>query len=631
MSSSKLAVAGSFCFPLNSDPSARYNRTQERRQIISLLQKCKDIDQITPLHAQIIRNGHEQDPFIVFELLRSCSNCNSIHYAVKVFQQIQDANVYLYTAFVDGLVKSGFYLEGVRAYYGMVEECVVPDNYAVTSVLKACGSQLALDEGRAIHAQALKLGLMSRSVRMGLVELFAKCGEFENARKVFDQMPERDAVASTVMISCYFDRGMVEEAMDVFHRVCIKDTVCWTATIDGLVRNGEMARALDLFRDMQREGVRPNEVTIVCVLSACSQLGALELGRWVHSYMAKYRIKLNHLVGSALIYMYSRCGSIEEAEGVFQELRERDVTTYNSMISGLALNGKSKEAVGLFWQMVKLGIEPTSITFVAVLNACSHGGMVELGFKIFETMNTGYKIEPQMEHYGCMVDLLGRVGRLEEAYNFIKTMKITPDHIIWGALLSACKIHGNFKLAEKAARVLLECGQADSGTYVLLSNVYASFGYWDKAAEMRTKMKVVGIEKEPACSLIEVKNEIHEFLLGDIRHPEKEAIYRKLGELHEVLRLHGYSPETGRVLQDVGEEERKMALALHSERLAVCYGLISTEPGTTIRVVKNLRVCSDCHTVLKLVAKITGRKIVLRDRNRFHHFEDGLCSCGDYW
>ncbi|THF96694.1 hypothetical protein TEA_017375 [Camellia sinensis var. sinensis] len=627
-----MAVVGNYPLPPNSNPSPRTKHSQERKQIIYLLQKCKNINQITPIHAQIIRNGHEQDPFIVFELLRVSSNCNSIDYASKVFQQIQNPNVYLYTALIDGFVKSGSYLDGIRVYSQMVEACVMPDNYVVSSVLKACGSQLGLKEGREIHAQALKLSLSSsRSVRMKLVELYGKCGEFEDAWLVFDEMPERDIVALTVMISCYVDHGLVEEARNIFDGVQTKDTVCWTAMIDGFVRNGEMNKALELFRDMQREGMRPNEVTIVCVLSVCSQLGALGLGRWVHSYVGKYGIELNHFVGSALINMYSRCGSIDEAERVFEGLKERDVTTYNSMIAGLALNGKSIESVEMFRQMVKHGIRPTNITFVGVLNACSHGGMVELGFQIFETMTENYKIEPQIEHYGCMVDLLGRVGRLEEAYNFIRSMKTAPDHIIWGSLLSACKIHGNSELGEQAAKVLLDCGDADSGTYVLLSNVYASSGKWGEAAQVRAKIKLAGIQKEPGCSLIEVKNEVHEFLLGDIRHREKEAIYKKLDELSQLLRLEGYSPETDRVLQDIVDHEKEWALAIHSERLAVCYGLISTEPYTTIRVVKNLRVCNDCHLMLKLVAKITRRKIVVRDRNRFHHFENGICSCGEYW
>ncbi|KAF5746249.1 pentatricopeptide repeat-containing family protein [Tripterygium wilfordii] len=571
-----------------------------KAQFIFLLRNCKQVNQIPPIHAKIIRSGHEQDPFIVFELLRLCSTFKDIDYASTIFNFSQNPNVYLYTALIDGFVLSGSHTDGISLYCKMVEESIIPDSYAVTSALKACGSQLALREGKQIHCQVSKLGLTSsRSVRMKLIELYGKCGALDDARQVSDEIT--------------------------------KDTVCWTAMIDGLVRNGDMNRALQVFRDMQRENVMPNEVTIVCVLSACAQLGALELGRWVHSYMRKFQIERNHFVCGALINMYARCGDIDEARRVFEEMKERNVITYNSMISGFALHGKSVEAIKMFRGMIKQGIRPTSVTFVGVLNACSHGGLVDSGFEIFHSMTRDYGIEPQIEHYGCMVDLLGRVGRLEEAYNFIRGMKIPPDHIMLGALLSACKIHGNIELGEQIAKLLMDCGEADSGTYVLLSNVYASSGKWRESAQVRAKMKEGGIRKEPGCSAIEVNNEIHEFILGDLRHPQKEQIYAKLEEVNHTLRSKGYTPATEVVLQDIEDQEKEMALAIHSERLAICYGLISTKPHTTIRVAKNLRVCSDCHSTIKLISRITSRRIVVRDRNRFHHFENGDCSCGDYW
>lgn len=248
------------------------------------------------------------------------------------------------------------------------------------------------------------------------------------------------------MISSYLEHKLVERACAVFDLVRSKDTVCWTAMIDGLVRNDEMSKALECFRRMQREGVRVNELTVVCVLSACAQLGALELGKWVHSYVKKHDIEVNHFVASSLINMYSRCGSIEEAERVFEEAKEREVSTFNSMIAGFALNGKSMEAVQIFQRMVNEGIRPTKITFVGVLNACSHGGLVETGFKIFHSLQADYDIEPQLEHYGCLVDLLGRAGEVEKAYKFIQEMKVAPDHIMWGSLLSACKAHNKHEL-----------------------------------------------------------------------------------------------------------------------------------------------------------------------------------------
>ncbi|KAK4483000.1 hypothetical protein RD792_010176 [Penstemon davidsonii] len=354
-------------------------KSHHRKQTITLLRKCKNVNQITPIHSNIIKNGQQHDQFIVFELLRVCSKCDAIDYALKIFQQTQYPNVFLYTALIDGLVFSGLYSHGIRIYVEMIENFIFPDNFVISSVLKACGIGLDLRMGREVHTQAIKLGFCSnRSVRLKLMELYGKNREFEDMKRVFDEMPERDVVALTVMISSYLDHASVSRASNIFDMVKAKDTVCWTVMIDGLVRNGKMNKALEYFRQMQREAVRANEVTVVCVLSACAQLGALELGKWIHSYIENYDIKINHFVGSALINMYSRCGSIDEAERVFKTMKDREVSTYNSMIMGFALNGKSLNAVELFQRMIEEGTKPTNITFVGVLNACSHGGLVDL-------------------------------------------------------------------------------------------------------------------------------------------------------------------------------------------------------------------------------------------------------------
>ncbi|KAI3461786.1 hypothetical protein Pfo_018449 [Paulownia fortunei] len=620
--------------PSHLPPNSNYqnSNSEHRKNTISLLQKCRKVNQIAPIHANIIKNGQEHDYFIIFELLRVCAKCDAIDYALKIFEQSQQPNVYLYTALIDGLVLSGSYYHGISLYVQMIENFIFPDNFVINSVLKACGLESDLRMGKEIHAQGLKLGLCSnRLVKLKLMELYGKCGEFGDMKRVLDEMPKGDVVATTVMMSSYFEHKLIERACGVFDLVKAKDTVCWTAMIDGLVRNGEMNKALEYFRQMQREGVRANEVTVVCVLSACAQLGALELGKWVHSYVEKYKIEVNHYVGSALINMYSRCGSIEEAERVFEGVKEKEVSTYNSMIVGFALNGKSVEAVKMFQRMVNEGTRPTNISFVGVLNACSHGGLVDSGFEIFQSMQIDYCIEPQVEHYGCIVDLLGRAGKVDEAYKFIQDMKVTPDHIIWGSLLNACKAHQNYELGERVAKILLNNGCSDTGTYVLISNFYSSWGKWKEALLVRAKLKESGIQKEPGCSLIEVNNEIHEFLLGDLRHPQKKAIYKKLEEMDQKLRLEGYYPQVDVVSQDILDQEKEWALAIHSERLAICYGLVSTQPCSTLRIVKNLRVCDDCHMMIKLISKITKRKIIMRDRNRFHHFENGSCSCGDYW
>ncbi|KAK7315309.1 hypothetical protein VNO77_33849 [Canavalia gladiata] len=620
-------------FSNSNSNSNNSNDPYLRRNIISLLRKNrKDLKLVQSAHAHVIKTGTEHDPFVTFELLRLYCKLNSIVHATKLFHCIQNPNVYLYTSLIDGFVSFGSYSEAIKLYCQMINKLVLPDNYVISAVLKACVLQHALGNGKEVHGQVLKFGLcLDRSIALKLVELYGKCGELEDAWKVFDKMPERDVVACTVMMGSCFDRGMVEEAIRVFNELKSWDTVCWTAVIDGLVRNGEFNRGLEMFREMQVKGVKPNEVTFVCVLSACSQLGALELGRWIHMYMRKCNVKVNLFVAGALINMYSRCGDIDEAESLFDEMEVKDVSTYNSMIGGLALHGKSIEAVELFREMLKQGIKPNGITFVGVLNACSHGGLVELGYEIFQSMETVHRVEPQVEHYGCMIDILGRVGRLQEAFNFIGRMGVHADDKMLCALLSACKIHRNIEIGEKVAKLLSEYSRIDSGSYIMLSNFYASLGRWKSAAEVREKMEKGGVLKEPGCTSIEVNNAIHEFLSGDLRHPERKRIYGKLEELNYLTKLEGYSPATEVSLHDIDDNQKELALAAHSERLAICYGLISTEAYTTLRVVKNLRICDDCHAMIKLITKITRRKIVVRDRNRFHHFENGDCSCKDYW
>ncbi|CAN8253278.1 unnamed protein product [Cochlearia groenlandica] len=532
MISSMAATVGPQVFRRDLDQNTL--KLSRRKAFISQLRSCINISQVPSIHAKIIRDFHEQDAFVVFELIRVCSALDSVDYAYDVFRYVSKPNVYLYTAMIDGFESSGRFADGVSLYRLMIQNSVLPDNYVITSVLKACG----FDGCREVHTQALKLGFGSnRSVGLKLMEIYGKAGVLCDAKKVFDEMPQRDQVAATVMINCYSECGSVNEALELFRDVEAKDTVCWTAMIDGLVRNREMNKALELFKQMQIENVSPNEFTVVCVLSACSDLGALELGYWVHSYVKNQNMEISNFVGNALINMYSRCGDIDKAKRVFKRMRDKDVISYNTMISGLAIHGASFEAINEFRDMVNRGFRPNQVTLVALLNACSHGGLLEIGLEVFNSMKRVFDVEPQIEHYGCIVDLLGRVGQLEEAYRFIENMPMEPDHIMLGALLSACKIHGNIELGEKIAKRLFEYESSDSGTYVMLSNIYASSGKWRESNEIRESMRESGVEKEPGRSTIEVNNIIHEFLVSDIAHNKKEAIYQRLQELNQVLRL----------------------------------------------------------------------------------------------
>ena len=392
--------------------------------------------------------------------------------------------------------------------------------------------------------------------------------------------------------------------------------------------------ALDLFHKMLQAGPKPNEFTVVSALVACANLVALDQGRWIHVYIDKGEIKMNEKLLASLIDMYAKCGQIESALKVFFNERglRRKVWPWNAMIGGFAMHGKSKEAIDIFEQMKIEKVSPNKVTFVALLNACSHGNMIDEGRGYFESMATSYGIEPEIEHYGCMVDLLGRAGFLKEAEEIISSMPMAPDAAIWGALLSACRIHKDMKRAERIGKIVKELGPNHIGCHVLLANIYSASRRWNEAKMVRENIKLNGRKKIPGCSSIELNGMFHQFLVGDRSHPQTKQLYLFLDEMTAKLKIAGYFPEFGEVLLDIDDEEDKeTALSMHSEKLAIAFGLMNTAPGTPIRIVKNLRVCGDCHQATKFISKVYDREIIVRDRIRYHHFKNGICSCKDYW
>lgn len=392
--------------------------------------------------------------------------------------------------------------------------------------------------------------------------------------------------------------------------------------------------ALDVFHKMLQRGASPNEYTLASALAACANLVALDQGRWMHVYIRKKGIQMNERLLAGLIDMYAKCGELEFASKLFNSERQlkRKVWPWNAMIGGFAMHGKSKEAIEVFEQMKVEKVSPNKVTFVALLNACSHGNRVEEGRGYFESMAGHYGVKPELEHYGCMVDLLGRAGRLKEAEEIISNMPLTPDVAIWGALLSACKIHKDIEMGERIGKIVRELDSDHLGCHVLLANIYSLTGNWNEARTLREKIAVSGKKKTPGCSSIELNGTFHQFLVGDRSHPQTKQLYLFLDEMTTKLKIAGYVPESGEVLLDIDDnEDRETALLKHSEKLAIAFGLMNTAPRTPIRIVKNLRVCGDCHQAIKFISKVYDREIVVRDRIRYHHFKDGTCSCNDYW
>ena len=508
-----------------------------------------------------------------------------------------------------------------------------PDDVTMVSVLSACGMKGDLEFGRRIHSY-IKQNDIAESVTLNnaILNMYVKCGGLEDAKVLFDRMIDRDSISWTTMLDGYAKSGELDAARRLFDKMPNRDTASWNAIISGYEQNGKPKDALALFNELQHLDVKPDQVTLVAALSACAQLGALEKGCWIHAFIRKNNLTLNFHLTTSLVDMYSKCGELQKAAEVFESVDQRDVFVWSAMIAGFAMQGRGRDALDLFLQMQEAQVSPNRVTFINILSACSHGGLVEEGKFYFSQMLPVYGITPDVEHYGCMVDMLGRAGLLDEARDLIKNMPMPAPASVWGALLGSCVVHKNVELGEVACKHLLGLEPSNDGAYVLLSNLYAKSGKWDCVARLRNLMKDRGLKKEAGCSSIEVHGVVHEFLVGDVSHPQSGSIYLKLDKIMERLKEYGYVPDKSQLLQNIEDEDvKERALYLHSEKLAIAFGLITTSPNVPIRIAKNLRVCEDCHSVAKLISRVYNREILLRDRYRFHHFKDGHCSCMGYW
>jgi pentatricopeptide repeat protein len=553
------------------------------------------------LHGLVVKAGCESDAFVNTSLVSLYGKCGFIDNAFKVFDDIPEKNVAAWTAIISGYIGVGKCREAIDMFRRLLDMGLRPDSFSLVRVLAACTRIGDLRSGEWIDDYITKIGMVRNVfVATSLVDFYVKCGNLERACSVFD--------------------GMLE-----------KDIVSWSSMIQGYASNGLPKEALDLFFKMLNEGFRPDCYAMVGVLCACARLGALELGNWASNLMDRNEFLGNPVLGTALIDMYAKCGRMDSAWEVFRGMRKKDIVVWNAAISGLAMSGHVKAAFGLFGQMEKSGIEPDGNTFVGLLCACTHAGLVDEGRQYFNSMERVFTLTPEIEHYGCMVDLLGRAGFLDEAHQLVKSMPMEANAIVWGALLGGCRLHRDTQLVEGVLKQLIALEPSNSGNYVLLSNIYSASHKWEDAAKIRSIMSERGIKKVPGYSWIEVDGVVHEFLVGDTSHPLSEKIYAKLGELVKDLKASGYVPTTDYVLFDIEEEEKEHFIGCHSEKLAIAFGLISTAPNDKIRVVKNLRVCGDCHEAIKHISRFTGREIIVRDNNRFHCFNDGSCSCKDYW
>ncbi|XP_016476882.1 pentatricopeptide repeat-containing protein At5g66520-like [Nicotiana tabacum] len=574
-------------------------------------------------------------PLSLLPLSRVASVCAltpTFPFAQQIFNCIEQSEVSVWNSCLRNLAEGNCVTNAIFLFHQMRIYNVVPDIFTCSFALKACVKLLDLSCGKIVHAYIEKLGFLSNLVLLNaLLHLYATCGAMADSMLLFDKMPQRDVVSWNIMITQLAKKGDIDGAFELFSKMPERNLRSWTAMITGFVHCGKAKEAIRLFTEMEETGLRANEVTVVAVLAACADLGALQLGRRIHEYSNKSGFKRNIHVCNTLVDMYIKCGCLEAAKAVFEEMKERTIVSWSAMIQGLAMHGQADEALELFNNMIQTGMKPNEVTFLGVLHACSHMGLVNEGREFFASMTRDYNITPQIEHYGCMVDLLSRAGLLKEAYEFIVSMPINANGVIWGSFLGGCRIQKDVDMAEEAMRHLGILDPLNDGYYIIMSNIYAEAKRWEDAARVRKLMKDRGVKKTPGWSSITIAGVMHEFVAGDDNHPQAEEIFERWDKLLERMKFKGYVPNTSVVLLDMEENEKEKYLYRHSEKLALVFGLMTTKPGETIRIMKNLRVCEDCHAAFKVISEIAKREIVVRDRNRFHCFKDGLCSCKDYW
>jgi pentatricopeptide repeat protein len=554
-------------------------------------------------HGYLFKFGLVFHQYVKSALVHMYSKCFHVDLALQVLDSEQGSNndAFCYNSVLNALVESRRWDEAVDVLGRMVDECVVWDSVTYVSVMGLCGQIRDLRLGLQVHPQLLKGGLMF-DVFVGsmLVDMYGKCGDVLNARKVFDGLQNRNVVV-------------------------------WTSLMTAYLQNGDFEETLNLLTCMDQEGTMANEFTFAVLLNACAGIAALKHGDILHARVEKLGFKNRVIVGNGLINMYSKSGSIDSSYNVFFDMMHRDIITWNAMICGYSQHGLGKQALLVFQDMVSTGECPNHVTFVGVLSACAHLALVKEGLYYLNQRMKHFKVEPGLEHYTCVVAVLCRAGLLEEAENYMKTTQVKWDVVAWRVLLNACNVHRNYSLGKRIAETILQMDPRDVGTYTLLSNMYAKARSWDGVTTIRKMMRERNVKKEPGVSWLEIRNVVHVFSSDGSNHPECIQIYNKVQILLEMIKQLGYVPNIEAVLHDVEDEQKESYLNYHSEKLAIAYGLMKIPSPAPIRVIKNLRICDDCHTAVKLISKVTNRLIIVRDASRFHHFRDGTCTCSDHW
>ncbi|XP_057960986.1 putative pentatricopeptide repeat-containing protein At3g23330 [Malania oleifera] len=617
----------------------------------SVLKCCSWLNELRlgkGVHGWILRNGTDLDVALENSILDLYVKCCVFHYVENVFELMVEKDTvswnimvgaYLlngdreksldlfwrlpfkdvssWNTVIAGQMQNGFEETAFELLHQMVAIGPAFNRHTFSIALVLVSSLSILEVGMEIHGRVLRVGIDNdRFIRDSLINMYCKCGKMEKASILFQKLAQDVA-------------GMQDSK--TFCDNSIMATVSWNSMVSSYVHNGRWEEALQIFRNMVCEQISVDKFTITSIVSACAIAGVLELGRQIHAHILKIGHKLDAIMGSSLIDMYSKCGSLDDARLIFKQTNDLNVVLWTSLISSCALHGKGREAVWLFESMIDQGIRPNEVSFVGVLTACSHAGLLEEGRRYFESMEEVYGVRCGVEHFTCMVDLFSRAGCFNETKDFIYKNNISHLTAVWTAFLSSCRVHKNIEMGKWVSEKLLKLEPSKPQPYLLLSNIWAINDRWGEAGNVRAWMHEIGARKHPGWSWVRVKNQIHTFFMGDRSHPKEAEIYSYLNKLIGRVNEIGYSADVKQVMQDVEEEQKEELLGFHSEKLAIAYAVMCTATKTPIQIMKNLRICTDCHNFIKYISQLLEREIVVRDIHRFHHFKDGRCSCGNYW
>ncbi|XP_076931267.1 pentatricopeptide repeat-containing protein At4g14850-like isoform X2 [Bidens hawaiensis] len=638
--------------------------------------QSKQLSKGKQLHGQLITSGYPSSTYLTNHLLFMYARCDQIGYAHKVFDEMPLRNLVSWTAMISSFSQNSEFSKAITTFCLMRVSGESPNQFAFSSVIQACSVLKSVETGKQIHCLALKFGFSYELfVGSNLADMYSKCGLMVEACMVFEEMPSKDEVSWNSMIDGYAKNGYYEEALAAFRNMLNEDVtvdqyllcsalsacgsfkaynigrclhtfviklgfephvsvsnaltdmycksgdtdsssrliemdsrctniVSYTSLIDGYVESDQIEKALTVFVKLKRQRIEPNEFTFSSLIKACASQALLEQGSQFHALVLKYKLDQDPFVSSTIVDMYGKCGLLDHSVQAFKTIHKPNEYSWNSLIGVFAHHGLGHEAIDVFNKMVIQNLKPNAVTFINLLNACSHSGLVTEGLRYFNSMENAYGIKPRSGHYSCVVDLLGR---------------------------AACRKHGDKERGKLAAESLAKVDPENSGAHVLLSNIYAKEQQWEDVRSVRKMMKDENVKKLPGYSWVDVDNKVHVFGAEDSCHPHKKEIDLKLDELLGKIIEAGYVPDIESVPLDLDDDMKVKILHRHSERMAIAYALIRSPVGKPIIVKKNIRVCVDCHSAIKLISKVEGRKIILRDNSRFHHFVDGSCSCNDFW